>query len=787
MRKIFIKLNGMWGVWNVLKNSAKKKNIFWRFLISYVVILIITLSIGSITYSRTFQMVKEDAVEQGFSALDQSREMLDTRLMEVENMVVQLSMDHRVRNFYNVQRPFSGPDYEKIREMLTKLPSYRLTNRFIIDTLVLFGNNDVLISSSFASASVELLYNKHIRYSSLEFENWRERILAEYQHGIYWPAETVTINGEQHSIITYLQSVPLGSFANHSGAIMVLIDEQQIHKTMTSLNIQPPGWYYIADREGNIISYSGSYEYIETIDLEGEGMRGILEKTIAEENMTLVYTTSSHNGWTYVAAYPTKTFMGKVNYIRNIYIFTVFVVFVVGAFIATYLAYRNTMPLKKLIKNMNDKMGSENFLTGNEYDYLEGTLEKLIMNNEHLKIEMEKQGPLLKTASFERLFRNGFQSIQELETTLSYIGLHIKGQGFVVMLLRMNGYNGEISKEILKELEASRIVVNDVLMDILDDNAYLHNIDNDKIAVLLIAKSSDDREDQHNIREIAQNILDQLYDDLNIKVTLGIGSVYKDLIDMSFSYEEANKALEYKAIEKETRLIWYKEIPKTVTKYYYPLDIQMRLINLVKKGDKNEALAVLKTVYIKNFIQGTLSSDMIMQLIYEIRGTVLKIKDQLFSANAEVVNVIEAEIQYMTTYDCANEFHECVVNLYSYMCDVIKEQKRSYNELLKEKILDYIHKEYMREELCLYTVASQFDLTEKYFSQLFKEQTGENFSSYLEKIRMKHVVELLKDGTRPVKEIAEEVGYSNANTFYKAFKRTYGISPRDYRRQGKGL
>jgi two-component system response regulator YesN len=79
----------------------------------------------------------------------------------------------------------------------------------------------------------------------------------------------------------------------------------------------------------------------------------------------------------------------------------------------------------------------------------------------------------------------------------------------------------------------------------------------------------------------------------------------------------------------------------------------------------------------------------------------------------------------------------------------------------------------------LYSVALHFNLAEKYFSRFFKEQVGENFSCYLEKIRMRQAKVLLACKKKTIQEIAEQVGYQNTNTFYKAFKRIYGVSPRD--------
>ncbi|WP_420871950.1 helix-turn-helix transcriptional regulator [Cohnella rhizosphaerae] len=72
-------------------------------------------------------------------------------------------------------------------------------------------------------------------------------------------------------------------------------------------------------------------------------------------------------------------------------------------------------------------------------------------------------------------------------------------------------------------------------------------------------------------------------------------------------------------------------------------------------------------------------------------------------------------------------------------------------------------------------------MTEKYASQLFKDLTGHSFSHYLETKRMERAVRLLRDQAVSVGDISRMCGYANPNTFYKAFKRCFGVSPTVYR------
>lgn len=78
-------------------------------------------------------------------------------------------------------------------------------------------------------------------------------------------------------------------------------------------------------------------------------------------------------------------------------------------------------------------------------------------------------------------------------------------------------------------------------------------------------------------------------------------------------------------------------------------------------------------------------------------------------------------------------------------------------------------------------VADAVGLNTSYFSTLFKEKTGRTFSEFLFQLRMWHAKKLLVMTDDRVYEIAQEVGYTTARYFAKAFHDTVGMSPAEFR------
>lgn len=118
-------------------------------------------------------------------------------------------------------------------------------------------------------------------------------------------------------------------------------------------------------------------------------------------------------------------------------------------------------------------------------------------------------------------------------------------------------------------------------------------------------------------------------------------------------------------------------------------------------------------------------------------------------------------------------------------CHEINERKKSKNENRKRMVLDYIQQNYTDSNLYAGAIAEHAGISEKYLYSFIKEQTGCSVSEYLQNLRMEKAVEILCNEDTPIKEICGLVGFNSENSFYKAFKRTFGVTPTQYRASGK--
>lgn len=96
------------------------------------------------------------------------------------------------------------------------------------------------------------------------------------------------------------------------------------------------------------------------------------------------------------------------------------------------------------------------------------------------------------------------------------------------------------------------------------------------------------------------------------------------------------------------------------------------------------------------------------------------------------------------------------------------------------KMLEYIQ-EMHREKLSLNKIAGMLGYNPNYFSQFFKVNIGINYYEYLTRVRIREATLELIKSNRAISDIALEHGFSDAKSFNKYFKESFGRTPNQYR------
>ncbi len=264
-----------------------------------------------------------------------------------------------------------------------------------------------------------------------------------------------------------------------------------------------------------------------------------------------------------------------------------------------------------------------------------------------------------------------------------------------------------------------------------------------------------------------------------IEVLYGLGQVYDTIEGLSISYQEAVQAIDY-ARFFSFRVVSYRSIiTEKVTRSLYINESERLILSLIRSNNyqqaKNEFFDLKDNLYQEYWP---------VEIKIRIFNLLSKIKLEILKGiNLEERDKEEpVELKLLMKTKNAKEVDEIIDEFWHWIFQTFKEQL-AYPSLREEiqSALDYIRLNY-HNEISLEEIARQVGLSKYYFSHLFSNEIGENFSSYLSQYRLNRASQLLLENNKAnISEIAYKVGFNDPNYFARAFKEKFDLSPSKYR------
>lgn len=128
--------------------------------------------------------------------------------------------------------------------------------------------------------------------------------------------------------------------------------------------------------------------------------------------------------------------------------------------------------------------------------------------------------------------------------------------------------------------------------------------------------------------------------------------------------------------------------------------------------------------------------------------------------------------------------YSAIFQLLVYVTECTENKKINEGEMVSPQIISAI--KFMNENygkrLSLDDIAEKVCVSKYYFSRTFKEVTGATVMEYLNNVRLTKVHNLLIETEYTTEEIAQATGFSSSVHLIRAFKKAYGISPKNFRK-----
>ena len=264
-------------------------------------------------------------------------------------------------------------------------------------------------------------------------------------------------------------------------------------------------------------------------------------------------------------------------------------------------------------------------------------------------------------------------------------------------------------------------------------------------------------------------------------VTVGVGQVCSDMLELSQSYSSAREAVSYRIIYGASRAVNIKEVAPQETGDTEIIN-DAELANLFKAIRMSSDEEVKKAVnrYLNHVAFPVKSLQQHHVMVMELVSALYRFEannDMEIEGFSEDMRTLYGRLIDMDPESLRNWLTDICL---SFRVNLITARSRSTRSFV-QRAEEYVRENYADEELSLDNVCQVLGVSNSYFSSMFKKEKGTSFIGYLTDYRMEQASRLLIETDEKNYVIAKQVGYADPNYFSYVFKRRFGVSPVKYR------
>jgi AraC-like DNA-binding protein/ligand-binding sensor protein len=223
------------------------------------------------------------------------------------------------------------------------------------------------------------------------------------------------------------------------------------------------------------------------------------------------------------------------------------------------------------------------------------------------------------------------------------------------------------------------------------------------------------------------------------------------------------------------------KIEERSTVLAYPIETEKELIALVQSGNKQQATKILNNLLGEIFYLTGGNLDTIRIKLFEL---VAFLSRAAVDAGAPLRDVNRITKDSFEICEDSTDFeHLCFLTTQAmgrFIDTVYQNRTQKQTSQHLSRAIEYVRQHYA-SDLSLSAVADKVFVSKYYLSHLFQKEMKTTCSSYIRRIRIEMAKRFIKeDNTALIQEIANRVGFNDANYFTKVFKKLSGVTPKEY-------
>ncbi|MBQ4110567.1 MAG: AraC family transcriptional regulator [Clostridia bacterium] len=541
---------------------------------------------------------------------------------------------------------------------------------------------------------------------------------------------------------------------------VIMVEKMNFFLYLGSLQYLPTGTIEVYNPENTLILSLG--DRIEEPVVAGDiNSNGLFEKKYKNKNYIINEIVSEISGWRFLMYLEKTEYLSELTDFKKSFllIFALLILLFAG-FLVLYI--KNTYKPFKYFVNFFG-LSNDNIVNNeNEYEKIIRAYKNLKSENAKRDIMIYNQDKLLLDSILSSVLSDGEIYRNTPPEVIDKFDLFSK-------------YNRWCAVEFVTEpseysYEETRTIISNIFEELLENqNMTGRMISGKEYYACAVGFMCDEKEGINKLKtaiEYMQSVTEKYF---SIMFKTVIGGVYGEIELLKKSFRDAEKAMYYKIFYSIEGIVYFAELKDIESKKDSPEEMVNTLAGFIKEKKINEAAEyVFMNFDVENNYSKTGNSvfnvvNMFLLLISKALDSVMLNKDKYY----EQLNMLSDKD---SSYGRKKEI----------IFGIITDLTQDISEVVNQDIAQYIQDNYSNPELSVQYIADAFDVHPNTLTSRFKTELGVGVLWYIHYTRIKNSKELLKDDNLTLEEIALKVGYSNAKTYIRNFKKFENVTPRAY-------
>ncbi|MBB6634562.1 helix-turn-helix domain-containing protein [Cohnella thailandensis] len=741
--------------------KKKRMKLLWKFMVSYIVVLLLPLTVILFYYyPYSTSIVKQKEMDWNEHVTEQVANSMDIFMKSVYTLPASI-VDNREIKFSLI----GADDYQRL-VVTNEMKKYNSLDALFYNTFLYVKKNGYLFSRTGFSYELKEFMNPK---SGFVYADWSPEQFARDLDRLdsiqVRPTEDVTIVGEGRvKMITILLPLPLGN--SREGSVLFMIKHDTLARLMKSVSNAYTGDFIILDQNDNPI-----FTLSERDDLRSAGFKQFMSRLQSGKSGVYSYdgtsyiasqTVSQQNGWKYVSINPLKQALQQTKETQRNTFVLVGIILLIEIMVISVSIRKNYNPIKALVHLSKSVFGGVEEKRGNELDIIHSALRNLSDENYKLDESVKRSVPKVRDTLLSELLSGQYASLEQFAQEANAYGLRFGYPKCSVAVLASEGD----AEAILSELKRREPSIASGI-----DGYFIKGIHHEDI--VFVSTHRPDVSLECALRELKEEIASRV----GTKLCIGIGNEADGPEGFHVSYMNALRAVEHLRIKNDTSIVSFDSLTERRNESVpYPSEAIHSLELFILTNDVPE---VRRTVaHLIEFLRQDRTPPFMIRAVYWnlshiLAGSLHRLKHQ------EGIERLSA-----TTFQdrfSVGEMTALLKESTELLCGLMTNATASAKAATLDDVLHYIEENEYAPTFSLQTVAERYGMSVSNFSHYFKKTAGQNFKEYVDGRRIQKSKQLLIQTRLPLEQVAGQTGYANTSSFIRAFKKSVGVTPGQFR------